>query len=225
MEKHKTQTDKNFLNLPYLKNSDWREALKLKLSDIKSGGVELNCKDWYFNCRDLKEVISIIQRSGFKLLLIESNIPTTIVSASALGIKADLYIEAGENTQTTNINSKLDSLSKPLFHQGILRSGENIEADGDLFLHGDVNPGAKVSAGGNIMVWGRLLGIAHAGKGGEENAKIAALQLRPLQLRIANQVARGPQEEPEAGLAEEAFLDRQQIVIRPVQIKSFYKTN
>ena len=51
-----------------------------------------------------------------------------------------------------------------------------------------------------------LRGTAHAGFKGDRNARIVALQLRPLELRIANAVARGPQERPPAGLAEQALL-------------------
>ena len=80
---------------------------------------------------------------------------------------------------------------------------------------GDVNPGARVSASGDVMVWGRLRGIAHAGQDGDREARIIALQLRPLQLRIADQVARGPEDEPLPGLAEEAFIESNDIVIKP----------
>ncbi|MEY3964182.1 MAG: putative septum site-determining protein MinC, partial [Cyanobacteriota bacterium] len=52
----------------------------------------------------------------------------------------------------------------------------------------------------------RLRGSAHAGCRGDAQARIVALQLRPLQLRIADAVARGPDEAPPAGLAEQAVL-------------------
>jgi septum site-determining protein MinC len=62
-------------------------------------------------------------------------------------------------------------------------------------------------------VWGRLRGSAHAGVHGHEGARIVALQLRPLQLRIADTVARGPEERPQPGLAEQARLEAGEIVI------------
>ncbi|MFN9932345.1 MAG: septum site-determining protein MinC, partial [Cyanobacteriota bacterium] len=58
-------------------------------------------------------------------------------------------------------------------------------------------------------------GMAHAGCGGNRSARIVALQLRPLQLRIADAVARGPEERPPAGLAEEALLVNGTIRIDP----------
>jgi septum site-determining protein MinC len=91
-------------------------------------------------------------------------------------------------------------------HQGTVRSGDHLEAEGSLLVLGDVNPGARISAVGHVLVWGRLRGMAHAGCQGDRRARIVALQLRPLQLRIADAVARGPEELPPAGLAEQAVL-------------------
>ena len=42
---------------------------------------------------------------------------------------------------------------------------------------GDVNPGAIVSYRKNIYLWGKLLGIAFAGKDGNNNDSIASLYL------------------------------------------------
>jgi len=44
-----------------------------------------------------------------------------------------------------------------------------------------------------------------------------ALQLRPLQLRIADAVARGPEDLPPAGFSEEALLLDGAIAIRPAE--------
>jgi septum site-determining protein MinC len=63
---------------------------------------------------------------------------------------------------------------------------------------GDVNPGAEIVAEGNVMVWGRLRGMVHAGSKGNLKAVICALDLSPTQLRIADQVsaALNPQAHP-----------------------------
>jgi septum site-determining protein MinC len=100
-------------------------------------------------------------------------------------------------------------------HQGTLRSGDHRHAAGSLLVLGDVNPGAQISAVGHVMVWGRLRGTAHAGRSGDRAARIVALHLHPLQLRIADQVARGPVEAPPAGLAEKAHLVDGRIHIDP----------
>ncbi len=73
-----------------------------------------------------------------------------------------------------------------------LRSGMSVEVEGHLVLVGDVNPGALVVAGGDVLVWGVVRGTVHAGRHGDTDAVIAALRLAPMQLRIANLVARAP---------------------------------
>jgi septum site-determining protein MinC len=66
-----------------------------------------------------------------------------------------------------------------------VRSGQKIQFEGNLLIIGDVNPGAEVVASGDIVVLGKLRGIAHAGANGDESAQIFALQLNPVQIRIA----------------------------------------
>ena len=82
---------------------------------------------------------------------------------------------------------------------------------------GDCKTGAIVSAEGNIIIWGRLLGIAHAGSKGNSEATISALQFRPVQLRIAKKVARGPKEKPQLGIAEQARIESEEIIISPLE--------
>jgi septum site-determining protein MinC len=73
-----------------------------------------------------------------------------------------------------------------------LRSGAVVRFDGDLYVFGDVNPGAQVVATGNIMVLGALKGLAHAGAAGDEGSFILAFDLRPTQLRIGRKIAVPP---------------------------------
>ena len=84
-----------------------------------------------------------------------------------------------------------------------------------MLVLGDVNPGARVEARGHVLVWGTLRGVAHAGNRGDRSARITALQLRPVQLRIAEAVARGPAELPVPGVAEQAELVAGLITINP----------
>ncbi len=92
------------------------------------------------------------------------------------------------DTQEENIN---DLPTKFLFEN--LRSGSEVEYDGNVVIFGDVNPGAKITAKGNIMVMGSFRGMAHAGKG-SSNCFLAALKLLPLQIRIGNLFAVPPED-------------------------------
>ena len=66
-----------------------------------------------------------------------------------------------------------------LFVRRTLRSGQSIQHDGDICIIGDVNPGAEVVSSGDVVVWGSLRGTVHAGAGGDAEALICALHLRP----------------------------------------------
>lgn len=73
-----------------------------------------------------------------------------------------------------------------------LRSGQVLEADGNVVIIGDCHPGSEIRAIGDITVWGVLSGIAHAGYRGNANAKVRALKMNAVQLRIANCYSRRP---------------------------------
>ena len=109
-------------------------------------------------------------------------------------------------------------------HMGTVRSGERISSNGNLVIIGDVNPGAIVTAKKNVYVWGKLLGIALAGEGGNKNASIASLYLSPLQLRISGVVAIGPKDKPKNNFPEIATLKNQSIIIKPCIMKTLNKT-
>ena len=79
-----------------------------------------------------------------------------------------------------------------LYLKKTIRSGQSISSDGNIIVIGDVNPGAEVIAKGDITVWGILGGIAHAGSDGNSFAKIRALKLNPVQIRIGDIFARRP---------------------------------
>lgn len=85
-----------------------------------------------------------------------------------------------------------------LYLKQTLRSGQAVSHKGHLVIIGDVNAGAEVVAEGDITVWGCLRGVAHAGLGGNTAAEIRALKLQPIQIRIADAIARSP-DPPKAG--------------------------
>ena len=78
--------------------------------------------------------------------------------------------------------------SETKFHKGSLRSGQRIEFEGSLVIIGDVNDGAEVIAGENIVILGVLRGLAHAGAKGNKDAIIEASEIEAVQIRIADKV-------------------------------------
>lgn len=101
-----------------------------------------------------------------------------------------------------------------------LRSGQTVSYEGNIFIIGDAHPGSEVNATGDVTVWGILGGIVHAGSDGNTDAKVRALKLNPIQLRIANLYSRRNDtinvpyvQKTNEFTPEEARIDRNQIVI------------
>ena len=87
----------------------------------------------------------------------------------------------------------LDDPDVGLVARRTLRSGQQLRHPGSIVVIGDVNPGAEVVAGGDVVVWGRLRGTVHAGATGNAAAIVCALDLAPTQLRIAQYITRSPE--------------------------------
>lgn len=82
--------------------------------------------------------------------------------------------------------------TKTIYVNQTLRSGQVLEFDGNIVIIGDCHPGSEIKASGDITVWGVLGSIAHAGIKGNTEAKIRALKMNAVQLRIANCYSRRP---------------------------------
>ncbi len=95
-----------------------------------------------------------------------------------------------------------------------LRSGFSLRHPGHVIVIGDVNPGAEIIAGGNVVVWGHLRGMVHAGAEGDESAVVCSLDLSPTQLRIAGKIALTPQRRGKPQ-PEMARLEDGQVVAEP----------
>jgi len=174
----------------------------------------------------INELISSDQLSKFKnnfdkfnivSLCVYSNNRNTVLAGRSLKIDSTFLKEEEIKNNLLLLNSKKEV---DILHEGTLRSGDRISSNGNLCILGDVNPGAIVSAKKNIYVWGKLLGIAFAGKGGNNKASISSLYLDPLQLRIADLVAIGPKDKDKSSYPEIAIIDNQTIIIKPFIIET-----
>ena len=162
----------------------------------------------------LKTHLNKINVCSFRIY---SNNRNTVLSGKSLKIDSVFIKEQEIKKKLLSLNSKKKD---DILHKGTVRSGERISSNGNLCIIGDVNPGAIVSAKKNIYVWGKLLGIAFAGKSGNKNSSIASLYLNPLQLRIADVIAIGPKDKPKNYYPEIAVIDKQTIIIKPHLIEN-----
>ena len=125
-----------------------------------------------------------------------------------------------EDLEELKKHDRETELLPTLYIHRTLRSGQSISSDGNIVVIGDVNPGAEIIAKGDITVWGILGGIAHAGSNNNNYAKIRALKMNAIQIRIGNVFARRPDtvnmpyiQRTEFYVPEEARVYKNRIVI------------
>ncbi|MBP3924525.1 hypothetical protein J6E39_04715 [bacterium] len=133
------------------------------------------------------------------------------------------YVEDWEDTEEIKAHLKETEMLPTLYIQRTLRSGQSISSDGNIVVVGDVNPGSEIIAKGDITVWGILGGIAHAGSDGNSYARIRALKMNAIQLRIADIFARRPDsinipyvQKSDSYTPEEACVRRGNIIIHKI---------
>ena len=102
-----------------------------------------------------------------------------------------------------------------LYHVGTLRGGQSLHHAGNIVVVGDVNPGTEVIASGDIVIFGRLLGVVHAGAQGDESAKVYALDMQATQLRIATCIALDEERAAPSAQPEVAFIRDGRITVAP----------
>ncbi|KGX89013.1 septum site-determining protein MinC [Pontibacillus litoralis] len=131
-------------------------------------------------------------------------------------------IESDVLTKEEALEWKRDTQTTSIFK--VIRSGQVVEIRGDVLLIGDVNPGGKIVATGNIFIMGNLRGVAHAGVDGNADAVIAASYMKPSQLRIANHISRSPDYEEVAGTYMECgYIDEEQGKIMVDRLQLLYQ--
>ncbi|MDT8902258.1 septum site-determining protein MinC [Anaeroselena agilis] len=96
-----------------------------------------------------------------------------------------------------------------------VRSGQKVVHPGSVVVIGDVNPGAQVIAGRDIIILGACRGVAHAGAYGDETATITANRIVATQLRIAGLIARAPDDLDKPAYIETARIKEGSVVIEP----------
>lgn len=127
------------------------------------------------------------------------------------------------------ITERINELSAQTgqFYKGTLRSGQVFESESSVIILGDVNPGAKVIAKGNVVVLGALKGNIFAGSAGNENCFVAALDMNPMQIRIGDVLARcADNAKPDKHIVPKmAFVENGSIFIEKIDKTSINSIN
>ncbi|MCF6463693.1 septum site-determining protein MinC [Clostridium sp. Cult1] len=184
----------------YIKEGDFQQIRielekKLKNSiDFFKGANLLGVKGENISEKEVEELLGIIENK-YKLHISKDGLPSCL--------KEEKPFEGIYEGITKFINTTI-------------RSGQVIEYHGNIVIIGDVNPGALIKAKGNIIILGTLRGVAHAGIDGNYEAIVAAYDLQPTQLRIANIIGRKPDGDiAPSGLPEIAKIHDGEVLIEP----------
>lgn len=176
----------------------------------------------------LNEIQDLLARHRLVLWAVIADKEVTKSAARELSLATRLPGSAtdldGNSRETAVLNpntpptKSLPEANTVLFKETI-RSGRSIYYEGHVVVIGDVNPGAEIIAAGNVVVWGRLRGLVHAGAMGDQTAVICALELSPTQLRIADQIAISPDDRQRKINPEQASIQNGRITAEPWQTR------
>lgn len=201
------------LPAPTTKEDDWLlvcQGLKFCLYHQERHWSErtptiLAVGDRLLDNRQLPALVQILQEHDLKISIVRTSRRQTAVTAATAGYS----VEQGSLVPPPLLQAELplpDLLADPLYLKTTVRSGVEIRHPGSVILVGDVNPGGEIIADGDILIWGSLRGVAHAGASGNREACIMALRMEPTQLRIVDLVARVPPAEKGELLPEIAYI-------------------
>ena len=177
-----------------LDDAPWEEQRSALLSQVdaqlaffQGARLALDVASQVLRVNELVELRDQLSERGISLWAVVSESPTTEKTAQLLGLATRISKPRPEENRQFSVEDLGEETA--LFLNRTLRSGTRIEFSGHVVVLGDVNPGAEIIAEGNVIIWGRLRGMVHAGAKGNRKAVICALDLSPMQLRIADEVS------------------------------------
>ena len=175
--------------------SEVRQELLVQLDSqaefLRGARMALDMGNRPVRAAELGELRDQLSEREIILWAVLSNSPKTEATSQSLGLATQIS-KPLPNRSIQSLDTRLNEGDAAIFVQRTLRSGFSLQHPGHVIVIGDVNPGAEIIAGGNVVVWGRLRGMVHAGAAGDDKAFVAALDLTPTQLRIAGEIARTP---------------------------------
>ncbi len=196
---------------------DWAEVLTALHAKLDQAGsffvgarLVVEVGERLVNEQHLSHMLEMMKQQGLQPELLQATTRESRDAARAVGLATRPTPQVAVASGTPGS----DSESTLLFRT--VRSGQVVRHHGHITLIGDVNAGAQMIAGGSIVVWGHIRGLVHAGALGDVYAVVCALNLCPTQLRIANLIARTPEdEETPVQIPEIAHIEGEYIVVEP----------
>ena len=196
---------------PHLSITEVEEAIQQEISRMNQpligASVQIDLK-----CPLLKE-----EEMAYLKSKLQETHNLTVRSIEAFDEQAPPPIAAAPTThalpQRTDTQNSRDTEPSRIIPYTI-RSGQSEDfPQGSLIIYGDVNSGAEVRAGGDIVVLGALRGNAHAGINGRLSAVVIAMDLVPVQLQIGNFINRRTINQKPRGYPEIARIGVEDVII------------
>lgn len=178
-----------------------KERLDQSASFFRNSSVALDVGSRPVLEDELQQFASVLAAHEMKLGIVRTASERTFQAALAVGMTVTLESPEGATvaaaaTATSNVAGRGTEEATYFVYRGYLRSGHRLRRRESILVIGDINPGAEVISDGDVLVWGRLRGIVHAGAAGNRRALVAALDLEPTQMRIADVTTIGPDPKP-----------------------------
>jgi len=187
-----------------LNDAPWDEQLSVLMERVdaqpsffQGARLALDVASQVLHVNDLVDLRDKLSERGISLWAVLSESPTTEQTSQLLGLATRISKPRPQEGRDFGV----EDLGKgtALFLDRTLRSGTRIEFAGHVVVLGDVNPGAEIVAEGNIIIWGRLRGMVHAGAEGDRDAVVCALEFSPMQLRVSDEVLSVTDSQTQAG--------------------------
>jgi septum site-determining protein MinC len=201
-----------------LNDAPWSEQLSVLMSRVdaqpsffQGARLALDVASQVLHVNDLVDLRDKLSERGISLWAVISESPTTEQTSQLLGLATRISKPRPQESQDFGVDDLGEGTA--LFLDRTLRSGTRIEFAGHVVVLGDVNPGAEIFAEGNIIIWGRLRGMVHAGAGGNRESVVCALDFSPMQLRVADVVLSSIKSPPQSG-PRSARIDDDKLLIK-----------
>ena len=190
--------------------AELEERLSGAASFFKGERVALEVGQRELSVEEMGHIKARLARNEVALGTVISEAPVTRAAASYL----DLETKRRSQLEPRPERRAEEDFSEGALVRRTLRSGQIIRHPGHVVVIGDVNAGAEVIASGDIVIWGRLRGTAHAGATGDDQTIVCALDLAPTQLRIGKHIARSPEGNPkDRPVPETASVQEGRIIV------------
>lgn len=164
------------------------EKFKASANFFKNAKLALSFEGRELSEDEEQQIIAAIEKNTTIeiLCIVENGTKQEAVMKENVEAFYDAVQQQYENAIAENVNVP------DQFYRGTLRSGQVISSESSVTIIGDVNPGAKIIAQGNIVILGALKGNAHAGCTGDRSCFIFALDMQPIQIQIGDLIAKSP---------------------------------